>query len=116
MLPERLRTRLEEAGRVDLGDADAAALARTKLVHTVVILVAVLAAVSVSAYGGMGFWTAIIGFPFLAFWAGGVAEAFGVGRSVSELAKAVGWTTGAALLGMLGFFLLLGQSMPGGTG
>eukprot|EP01052_Picozoa_sp_SAG31_P053300 SAG31_NODE_13593_length_859_cov_0.856579_2_plen_86_part_01 len=55
----------------------------------------------------MGFWTAIIGFTFLACWTGGVAEAFGVGRSEGELAKAVGWTTDAALLGMLGFFVLL---------
>ena len=38
--------------------------------------------------------------------AGGVAEAFGAGRSWAEVCKAIGRTTGAAVLGLGGWLVL----------
>ena len=44
-LGERVRARVEDAGRVELDDAEATALARTKAVHVALIVLAVLGAV-----------------------------------------------------------------------
>jgi hypothetical protein len=44
-LSERVRSRVESVGRVELGDAEAAALARSKLVHVSVIVFCTLATV-----------------------------------------------------------------------
>jgi hypothetical protein len=61
-LPEEVRARVEEAGRVVLGDADQLALARTKPVHIALIMAAVLGGVALGAEG--------IAFPLLVFWCG----------------------------------------------
>eukprot|EP01046_Picozoa_sp_COSAG06_P055023 COSAG06_NODE_9980_length_1775_cov_38.735680_1_plen_139_part_00 len=110
LLPERVRARIEDRGRVELGDGDAEALARTKLVHTVLILLAVLIPVWLGASDiSAGTETALL-FPFLAFWAGGVAETLGAGRSGAEVCKAIGLTTVATLFGFIGFVVLVSQS------
>ena len=98
MLPERLRVRIEEVGHVELGDAEAAALARTKPIHTALILVTVLGSVAIGGVDGDG---AAVVFTALTFWVGGVAEAFGAGRSVCDVCKRIGWATGASLLGFV---------------
>ena len=61
-LPEEVRARVEEAGRVVLGDADQLALARSKPVHIGLIMVAVLGGVALGAEG--------VAFPLLVFWCG----------------------------------------------
>ena len=100
-LSERVRTRVEEFGRVQPRDTEAAALARSKAVHVVLLVTTVL----VSVWSG-GFWTVILA-PFLAFWLGGVAEAVATpSAGAAEKVKGVGKATGAAVLGMIGFFAL----------
>jgi hypothetical protein len=108
MLPERTRARIEEAGRVKLGDAEAAALARTKPIHTILILAYVLGCVSVGGQGADdGFHgVVVIQFSPVVFWVGGVAEAFGEGHRGAELCKAIGRTTGAGFLGGLVYTVL----------
>merc|ERR1712093_665666 len=68
VLGERVRARVEDAGHVELEDAEAAALARTKAVHVVLLVLAVL--------GGVWSGGEVFFLPFLAFGLGGVAEAF----------------------------------------
>lgn len=53
-LAERTRARVEDAGRVELADNEAVAIARSKEVHIVVIVAAVLMAVSMAG----GAWSA----------------------------------------------------------
>ena len=45
VLGERVRARVEDAGRVELDDHEATALARTKAVHVVLIVLGVLGGV-----------------------------------------------------------------------
>ena len=94
-LSERVRTRVEEFGRVELRDAEAAALVRSKAVHVALVVGAVLAAV----------WSAnffAFGLAFLAFWLGCVVEAVATpGAGAAEKAKGVGKATGAAALGFV---------------
>ena len=47
-LAERRRARVEDAGRVELSHEEAAAMARTKEVHVVIVVVTILAAVKIS--------------------------------------------------------------------
>ena len=100
-LSERVRTRVEEFGRVELRDAEAAALVRSKAVHVALVAGAVLA----------GVWSAsgvALSIPFLAFWLGGVAEAIATpGAGAAEKAKGVGKATGAATLGAVGIAILM---------
>ena len=99
-LSERVRTRVEEFGRVELRDAEAAALVRSKAVH-VALLVGVML-VTVWAGDAEGVLSAIL-IAFLAFWLGGVAEAVATpGAGAAEKAKGVGKATGAATLGLIG--------------
>ena len=92
-----MRTRVEDAGRVELDDAEAAALARTKAVHVALLVVAVLGGVW-SGDGSVAFFL-----PSLAFLLGGVAESFVPGAvTAMRVAKALG----AWLLGLIVFFVL----------
>ena len=100
-LSERVRTRVEEFGRVELRDAEAVALVRSKAVHVALVAGAMLA----------GVWSAnvmaafLIAFP--AFWLGGVAEAVATpGAGAAEKAKGVGKATGAVVLGFVGNAIL----------
>ena len=100
-LSERVRTRVEEFGRVELRDAEAAVLVWSKAVHVALIAGAVLAAVW-SASQELTYLIA-----FLAFWLGGVAEAVATpGAGAAEKAKGVGKATGAAALGPVGIGIL----------
>jgi hypothetical protein len=103
-LSERVRTRVEKFGRVELQDAEAMALVWGKAVHVALLVVAVPAAVwSGNLLGWM-----VMFIPFLAFWLGGVAEAVATpGAGAAEKVKGVGQATGAAALGFVGFFSML---------
>jgi hypothetical protein len=86
---------VEEFGRVDLWDAEAAALVRSKAMHMVLLVTSVLVAVW-SGDGGVA-----VLYPFLAFWLGGVAEAVATpGARAAEKVQRVGKATGAACLGL----------------
>ena len=67
-LSERVRTRVEEFGRVELRDIEAMALVQSKAVHVVLLVVVVPAAVW-SGHGVVAFLV-----PYLAFWLGGMAS------------------------------------------
>eukprot|EP01051_Picozoa_sp_SAG22_P016310 SAG22_NODE_2280_length_2761_cov_3.172802_2_plen_156_part_00 len=100
-LSERVRARVEDAGRVELGDAEAAALVRMKAIHVSLIVVCVLS----------GVWAAD-GLPYryiLVFFLGGVAEACAPGNAMqlAERAKRVGAAVAAALAGFVGWVLML---------
>ena len=102
-LSERVRTRVEEFGRVELRDVEAVALVRSKVVHVVLLVVAMPAIVF------LGSWIAILvtPLPFLTFWLGGVAEAIAKpGSEAAEKIKGVGKATGAVVLGFIGFWFM----------
>jgi hypothetical protein len=96
-LSERVRTRVEEFGRVKLRDTEAVALVRSKAVHVVLLVVVVPAAV----WSGDGS-VAIFG-PFLAFWLASVAEAVATpDAGAAEKVKGVAEATAASALGLVG--------------
>jgi hypothetical protein len=98
-LSERVRTRVEEFGRVKLRDAEAVALVRSRAVHVVLLVVVVL----VGVWSGNFFVAGMI--PYLAFWLGGVAEAvITPGAGAAEKIKDVGKASGSALFGLVCFF------------
>ena len=100
-LGERVRARVEDAGRVELEDAEASALARTKAVHVALLVLSVLGGVwSANVY-------AAIGLPFVAFLVGGVVEAFAPGAGAAETTKRVCKVVGEWLLGFCGFFAVV---------
>jgi hypothetical protein len=102
-LSERVRTRVEEFGRVELRDAEAAVLVRSRAVHVVLIVVVVPASI---IWSGNGFGAGM--FPYLAFWLGGVVEAVvKPGAGAAEKVKGVAKATGAALLGLVCFFSMV---------
>ena len=100
-LSEHVRMRVEERGRVDLGAAEAEALVRTKAVHVGLIVLLVPCVV----------WSeqleVALFLPFLAFWLGGVSEAVAAGGGAAAVGKGVGKATGACLLGLVGFGILV---------
>ena len=109
LLGEKVRSRAEASGmRVEIGDAEAVSLARTKAVHVALITVAVPAIV----------WTAdifaafILAFPI--FWLAGAVEAVGDavsgGGGAASACKGLGKVTVAALLGGFWFYALLGMA------
>jgi hypothetical protein len=96
-LSERVRTRVEQFGRVQLRDTEAAALVQSKAVHVVLLVAAVPTAVWLGSHT-FGFLPA-----FVAFWLGGVAEAIGTPDvGTTEKIKGAGKATGAAVLGLVG--------------
>jgi hypothetical protein len=104
LLPERERARVEVEGRVELGEAEAAALMRTKVVHMVVLVVAVPCTV---VGGGSGNDFVVFFLPPLAFWLAGVTEAVLGSVSAAEACKEVGKVTGRWLLGIVGLSVLV---------
>jgi hypothetical protein len=105
LLSERVRSRAEASGmRVEIGDAEAVALARTKVVHVALITVVI----------PVGVWTANISrenfavpLAFLAFGLAGAAEAVGdavsSGGGAASACKGVVKVAGALLLGLVGW-------------
>ena len=107
LLPERERARVEVEGRVELGEAEAAALMRTKAVHMVVLVAAVPCAVVLggsedSAGLGLAFSLSV-----LAFWLAGATEAVLGSAGAGEACKEVGKVTGRWLLGFIVWIVLL---------
>jgi hypothetical protein len=99
-LGEDSRKRVEESGRVELGEKEATDLLRTKAVHVFLIMVFVPAAVrSRDAL-------LVLVLPPLAFWLGGVAENVGAGGDAATIARGIGLTTASCLLGLVGFIML----------
>jgi hypothetical protein len=74
-LSERVRTRVEEFGKVELRDAEAAALVWSKVVHMVLLVATMLVLVWSAKFGILLFGHKTFLTAFLAFWLGGVAEA-----------------------------------------
>ena len=100
-LGEEVRMRVEESGRVDLGEAEATALVLTKAVHVGLIVVLVPYLVwSEDLDTGLSL-------AFLAFWLGGVAGAVGAGGGAAAVCKGVRKATEAGLLGFVAFFMLV---------
>ena len=121
LLPERERARVEVEGRVELGEAEAAALMRSKAVHVAVLVVAVPCAVVGGGNGdeALADWIWRIGFPaglagvlpILGFWLAGATEAVLGSAGAGEACKEVGKVTGRWLLGLVGFFVLFMLSL-----
>eukprot|EP01046_Picozoa_sp_COSAG06_P056510 COSAG06_NODE_10712_length_1630_cov_112.784455_1_plen_187_part_00 len=96
-LGEKVRSRVEEAGRVHLSDGEASALIWTKVVHVVLLVLAVTVAVLFQRP-----WFTVV----LAFLLGGLVESFVQRVSVAEtamrVAKVLGaWLTGVFAIGWL---------------
>ena len=109
-LSERVRRRVETAGRIDLSNDEADGLAHMKVVHIVLIMVFVPASLLVAhvtaSFGGC--WVAMG-----PVWLGGVAEAFMREATVGETARRVGETVLQAVTGVifsLTIFIVLGAS------
>lgn len=102
-LPQKHHTWVEEEGRVELGEAEVAALMRSKAAHVGALVLAVpctvvLASAQATRGGWLVFWVAAV--PFLAFWVAAVPEAVlgaaGAGEACVEITK----VTGKVLLGL----------------
>ena len=113
LLPERERARVEVEGRVELDEAEAAALMRTKAVHVVVLVATVPCTVMVAGSGGNNgdndWMETVILLGIFAFWMAGVTVAV-MGVSAVEACKEVGKVTGMTLLGCIGFMVLFNAS------
>jgi hypothetical protein len=95
------QARVEEAGRVDLTDKEAAALTRTKAVHVGLIVVSCLLAVklagaslAVRLFGYIqGLMVFGLALPVLSLWVAGVAEVFVEGWEPQAAARHCGRMT-----------------------
>lgn len=97
-LSERMRTLVEDAGRVDLNDATAAALVRMKIAHLCLIPLAIAAPMVL----GRQTYLLVNG----GFWAGGVLESFAPGATATETFCRIVKVTGACILGILSMLIL----------
>ena len=100
-LSERARARVEDAGRVELKDIQATALARTKAVHLALLVLAIL----VPIFFGDG-----LILPFIAFLLGGIVESFVPGATVVETCQRIGKVMAAWLIGLVAFIGLVGAA------
>jgi hypothetical protein len=100
-LSERVRTRVEEDGRVELGDREAALLVRSKAAHVCGPLLAMLVGVWFQTF-------AFLPLVFLAFWVAGVVDAYTSteGAMASKFKKVCGVTM-SLILGVLGLTFLM---------
>eukprot|EP01052_Picozoa_sp_SAG31_P031188 SAG31_NODE_3279_length_4470_cov_48.789293_4_plen_147_part_00 len=107
-LPERLHARVETDGRVELGEAEALSLARSKAVHMMVLVAMVPCGVALAGVGDSSGSSMGVGLflPLVALWLAGVAKAVLGAASASEACKEVGKVTGSWLLGLVGNLLL----------
>ena len=117
-LPERIRSRVEAVGRVELSSDEAGRLARTKNFHIGLIVLTCNLSVwlmgkSVSAFllgkpstlNGLG-----LALPFIIYLLAAMFEGMGVGSSAADVAKHVLWMVGARLLSLF-FIAALGIVM-----
>ena len=97
-LPEHVRTRVEEAGRVELAKAQAVRLAQAKQLYGCLVVACVLGSVVVSSM------VVVFLCPFLVVWVGGVLETSTAARSGTEAAK---WIATVTLNSLIGFGTVL---------
>ena len=106
-LSERVRSRVEAVGKVELGDVEAAALASSKIVHIGAIVTCTLTTVgSISLMFGEAAsptTTATV----WAFWVAGMLEQAVADLPLTEKAKRAAKVTGSWLLGLFGAFCVL---------
>jgi hypothetical protein len=104
-LSERVRSRVEDVGRVELTETEAVALVRTKVVHLVCVVVAVMSAVvSAPHWGAQG--TVAAALPFLAFLAANIVQAFIRGATGAEIGIHIGKSIGSFFLSLFGILLI----------
>eukprot|EP01046_Picozoa_sp_COSAG06_P000246 COSAG06_NODE_7_length_38054_cov_37.302569_8_plen_470_part_00 len=105
VLGERVRVRVEDAGRVELGVAEALALARTKLVHVALLMLTVCSLIWLPEGEEH---VAMLQIPWGAFLLGGMLDAFVVpGASAAETAKRAGKVLVTSLLGLCAIVVLI---------
>lgn len=108
-LSERVRTRVEVAGRVELTDAEAAGLARSKVVHIVLVVLAMLANVRIaSSFGPTQGPIVMGGMIYFVLWLAGLVEAIATGRE--KAGRHALFVTASAMLGALACFALITMS------
>ena len=108
-LSERVRSRVEEAGRVELTDAEATGLARSKIVHVVLVVGAMLATVRVAASFGPQLGPVVMGaIIYFVLWLGGLFEAKTADREKTK--RHALFVTVSAVLGILGCSALVAVS------
>ena len=102
-LSERVRARVEKAGRVELDDSAAKALAFTKSVHLGLIVVFILVAIALTMFEAAPI-------PGTAFLVGGLIEAgtMPTGERCKQAAKTLGAAVAGA--GAVGFFTLFSMT------
>ena len=104
-LSERVRSWVEDVGRVELTETEAVALVRTKVVHLVCVVVAVMSAVvSAPHWGAQG--TVAAALPFLAFLAANIVQAFIRGATGAEIGIHIGKSIGSFFLSLFGILLI----------
>ena len=92
----QVRVRVENAGRVELDDAEAESLVRTKTFHIGMITMCVPASVWLAHATGTFGACALAALPL---WLGGLAEAIVPGATVAETCKRIGQTLAACAFG-----------------
>lgn len=99
VLPERLHTRVENEGRVELGELEAAALMVSKGVHVATLVAMALCAVA------MGDPVLALWFALPAFWVAGAVEAVVGSADTAQTCASVAKVTGRWLSGAIGIWL-----------
>ena len=106
LLDDKVRSRVEARGRVELSGPEAAALAVSKNVHTALVVAVVLLVVKIVGDNtdlGVAF-SAVLGLPFAAFWLGGLVDSRH--PTAGATAKAACLAIGEALAGFVGVVVL----------
>ena len=111
-LSEKLRSRVESAGRITLTEDNITAIARSKAVHAALIVICVLGWVllcgEMATNGGFGLHL-ITGIPFLPFAIGGIVDATMLPEASTGAAKlrGVGAAVAQWLLGWVVYVMII---------
>ena len=105
-LSERARRRVEEFGRVQLSDSEAAALSLSKLVHMCLVVLIVLVVVATEE-----FFAAFLAFPVL--FLGAVAEALVAGGGAVKVCAGIVKSFVAMFGGLVCYFMLVSLAHSG---
>ena len=100
MVSEKMRTRLDSEARYQLVEADAKALAFSKMVHLPMIIGAVMFNVYYQPFA-----LSVFTMFWPPFWVGGVADCIFAGGTPVEMLKRIGVTTATWMAGFLCFFI-----------
>jgi hypothetical protein len=106
-LGERARARVESMGRVELSKAEVEAMARTKLVHLVLVVAVCLVSVKGSGSSDVMMAFVFMFCPFAVLWAGAAAEALSEPSDSTDTTKRASTLAVKAMVGVLGFGLVL---------